>query len=420
VVLVLLVFVYAIFKFIASRKGHQGLDLGQFHEAAPPPPPPPDLRLALASTDPAFSEVLFTDFVYALYARAQLARHDARALAALGPWIDEPARTALAARSGSGPVTAVIIGSMQILQHSRRLTQDYVRVAFEVNQLHGDRTYYLVEQWLFFRRGGVKSRAWKGAVTFDCPSCAAPQEKLDGGRCQHCGEIVDGGRFDWLVKECTQVSVPSERGPQLTGTVEEQGTGGPTLFDPGLRQSLSTLAGDDPEVNAATLGARMKLIYQELNRGWNAQDPRVIRPVVSDGMMAYLVYWLDAYKGQGLTNRLENATLDTFTVAKVRRDPAYDAVTLRFWATGADVTLDREGRVVGGSKTKKRQYSEYWTLIRGAGVKGKPRADRGCPNCGAELVTGMGGSCDHCGAHVTRGEFDWVLSRIEQDEAYRG
>jgi hypothetical protein len=27
---------------------------------------------------------------------------------------------------------------------------------------------------------------------------------------------------------------------------------------------------------------------------------------------------------------------------------------------------------------------------------------------------------EHCQGKVTSGEFDWVLSRIEQDEAYRG
>jgi hypothetical protein len=32
----------------------------------------------------------------------------------------------------------------------------------------------------------------------------------------------------------------------------------------------------------------------------------------------------------------------------------------------------------------------------------------------------MSGECAHCGTHVTSGEFDWVLSKIEQDEAYRG
>ena len=32
----------------------------------------------------------------------------------------------------------------------------------------------------------------------------------------------------------------------------------------------------------------------------------------------------------------------------------------------------------------------------------------------------MAGSCGRCEAHVTSGEFDWVLSKIEQDDAYRG
>jgi hypothetical protein len=32
----------------------------------------------------------------------------------------------------------------------------------------------------------------------------------------------------------------------------------------------------------------------------------------------------------------------------------------------------------------------------------------------------MAGACTHCGAHVTSGEFDWILSKIEQDDSYRG
>jgi hypothetical protein len=32
----------------------------------------------------------------------------------------------------------------------------------------------------------------------------------------------------------------------------------------------------------------------------------------------------------------------------------------------------------------------------------------------------MAGTCKYCQAKVTTGEFDWVLSRIEQDEVYVG
>ena len=45
--------------------------------------------------------------------------------------------------------------------------------------------------------------------------------------------------------------------------------------------------------------------------------------------------------------------------------------------------------------------------------------DPSCPNCGASLDINMTGHCAYCKAKVTSGEFDWVLSRIEQDEVYR-
>ncbi len=48
------------------------------------------------------------------------------------------------------------------------------------------------------------------------------------------------------------------------------------------------------------------------------------------------------------------------------------------------------------------------------------RTDKACGNCGAPAKVGMTGACEHCGAHVTSGEFDWVLSKIEQDDSYRG
>jgi hypothetical protein len=32
----------------------------------------------------------------------------------------------------------------------------------------------------------------------------------------------------------------------------------------------------------------------------------------------------------------------------------------------------------------------------------------------------MAGVCEYCGSKLTTGEFDWVVSRIEQDDAYGG
>lgn len=40
--------------------------------------------------------------------------------------------------------------------------------------------------------------------------------------------------------------------------------------------------------------------------------------------------------------------------------------------------------------------------------------------CGAALAINQAGDCEYCKVRVTTGEFDRVLSRIEQDDSYSG
>ena len=93
---------------------------------------------------------------------------------------------------------------------------------------------------------------------------------------------------------------------------------------------------------------------------------------------------------------------------------------MRLFAKGLDYVVDDSGKVLSGSKSRQRAYSEYWTLVRGTNRKGPTRTDLACPSCGAPLDINMVGDCKYCKAKVTTGDFDWVLSKIEQDEAYGG
>ena len=65
-----------------------------------------------------------------------------------------------------------------------------------------------------------------GARTFGCPSCAAPLGPAASPRCDSCGNVVDGGRFDWMVAD-TKLLASEARPPSLTGATEERGTGTP-------------------------------------------------------------------------------------------------------------------------------------------------------------------------------------------------
>jgi predicted lipid-binding transport protein (Tim44 family) len=383
--------------------------------------------------DPEFSAVLFDDFVYGLYATAHRARHDRAALALLAPYLSPAVREGLEARPPVGAqVQSVVVGAMRVLgaranppDAARRAHEVKVEIESNVTTMGATATAptsakYLKEVWIVSRSAQAHTRPWKGARTFGCPACGAPATEIGDGRCRACGQVMENGRFDWQVASA-EVLASEPRPPVLTGEVEERGTDLATVKSPSLDVDWQALAAADPAVMDRAIAERLSEIFSSLHAAWAAQDLRPIRPFVSDALLQYLQYWVDAYRGQDLRNAVERARITKIEKAKVTRDLHYDALTLRVFATGFEVTTNAStGEVVGGSRRRERPYSEYWTLIRGAEVRGRPASAQACPGCGAALEINMAGSCAFCGVHVTAGEFDWVLSRIEQDDSYSG
>jgi len=375
----------------------------------------------IRAADPEFSAALFEDFVYALYARAHTARHDLATLDSLAGYLTPAVRQALHERHPSGvPTNGVIVGSAfpeRVVALDDKLVVDLV---IESNFTAGARTYYLRECWTLERAASARTRPPAGTYAFNCPSCGAAFRSTQDGRCVQCGQLTCDGRFDWSLTQIRRLN-QEDGPPALTSDVDEVGTDDPTRIDPNAHVAMAELTSADPSASLARVEQRLGAIYHALNAAWNAEDLARARPYVSDSMYNYLAYWLTAYRSQGLKNTLTRAAIGRIELAKVVRDRHFDAVTLRFWASGLDLTVARaKGQRVAGSDKWPRKYSEYWTLIRGAGVRGAPERDDRCPNCGAASRVNMAGSCEHCGSHLTRGEFDWVLSKIEQDEAYVG
>jgi hypothetical protein len=390
---------------------------------------------AIRGVDPDFSPVLFEDFVFRLYATAHHYRASAAKLDELAPYLSASARRALAERPPAGqPVTGVVIGSMQLSRVSVPTPQDgtgefgsFVKVAirFEANYSVGREPAsrrFVVEEWLLRRNTAARSKPPDAARRFACPNCGAPWRTGDAAstqKCASCGEVVDNGRFDWQVTDIT-LRRESDHLPGLEADVLERGNSLPTVRDDGIVDQWTALTRDDQEVTDASLGARLHSIYTVVNETWSRGNLEAARTVLSDGLADYFQYWLDAYDSRGLRNVLEDMRLLRYDLARLTRDRYYDALTVRIWATGKDYVIrTKDGSHVRGQRDRDRDYSEYWTIIRSATRRGAPRADRTCGGCGAALVVTMAGACEHCGSHVTAGEFDWVLSKIEQDDAYQ-
>jgi len=394
-----------------------------------PKPVAPTAQLqAIRAADPEFSQVILEDFAYRLYASAHRARHDAKALGALSPYLAPDVQASLQKEAPrEKPVSHVVVGALRIAQVTTLAAAGDVPPCFELTldfeanlSTDAQHTEYVRETWTLRRDQRARTKPPEQAASLGCPNCGAPFSSTDGRRCAYCGQVVADGRFDWLVVR-REVKAREPRGPSLTGNVAEQGTDSGTVRAGDVDQRWAELVASDPALDQANFAARLKHIYADLNRTWSACELEPMRPLVTDGMYDYLRYWVEAYRAQGLRNLLSDMQILRSQRVKIVRDKHFDAITVRIWATGHDATVKAEGgEVVGGSTRTLRNYSEYWTLIRSSSARGAPRADASCPSCAAALSITMAGTCAHCGSHLTRGEFDWVLSKIEQDDVYEG
>lgn len=382
----------------------------------------------LRAQDPNFSEPLFLDFVYNLYAKA----HEARGRKELKQYdlflsdrvIEQLGR--LGGRSPLEAVRGVIIGAAQLqtITIGARQTEISVRLESNYTEVRGgqERAYYCVEIWKLARDRDVLSPEPEKARSLDCPSCGSPVERNDDGSCSYCDTPLRPGKSQWVARNVLVVN-RELRGPQLLNDVPEWGTELTTVFQNGLGRRIKAFEDAHPGFSMeAFKDKNARVIFTELQKAWSERDWDRARPFVTDRLFQTYRYWIDEYKRQKLRNELSDITISSIVPAKLVSDAYYDAITVRIFASMKDATIDADtGKLRCGSLKRARSFSEYWTFIRGRGAAENTHEASSCPSCGAPLdkVT-MAGVCEYCDSKITSGAFDWVLSRIEQDDSYGG
>jgi hypothetical protein len=380
---------------------------------------------ALRRTDPGFSIVVFEDFLYFLYGEMQRARGAAGA-EALAAYVADGARAVLHNDGRLAEVNGIIIGSMTYesvdvdpqggVQLDVVVESNYV----ERYRPQGEQRFYVKDRIRLARAPGARSRDPGKARTLNCPNCGGPLSNMRGTTCSFCHTTVPQGTKDWAVVSLHTLE-REPKGPLLTSSVAEEGTNLPTVFDRNAQAVFAQIQAKDPQGTSwPQIEHRVGLVFQEFHAGWVARDPTRVRPFVSDNLFQSQLYWIDLYRHAKCINRTDGSRITRLELASATTDAYYDAITVRLYATGLDFTVSEDGRLLSGSQSIPRAYSEYWTMIRGAQKKKTDKGERQCPNCGAPLKISMTGNCEYCAVKVTSGEYDWVLSRIEQDETYTG
>jgi predicted lipid-binding transport protein (Tim44 family) len=385
---------------------------------------------AIKAADADFEHETFlqrAEMAFLLVKRAYQDRnaHGARAFlstATWQPWGQEV--ESLAAQHQRPLLENLNVRGMQVASASHGPAGDSIQVHFDyVAAVHfdDDRTgkllsgtkedQRLAELWTFQRLPGAKTLISGGATASKCPNCGGLLKLNDDGVCDYCGADIASGRYDWVV---TSMTSDSFRG------VSTAADAGGAQMD--RETGIAAIKASDPKFEEEAFRGRGQQAFYALQQAWQERDLSASRPFMSPGLYlgwsSQVQQLVDLHK----KNVLDGLRLDAIDVVKVVHGTALDDVTVRVTATCADYEVDEKtGKMIFGSKSPS-QFTEYWTFQRSVGVQttGRSILDKVCPNCGAPLEINQVGECRYCKAAVTSGRFDWVLSRIEQENDYSG
>lgn len=383
-----------------------------------------DAAAAMTRVDPYFSLPVFLDFAQLLFVRFHQQRGK-RAMDALRPYVAAEVleRTLAANAAGLTAVDQVLIGASTIAAvHVSTEARIEVRFKANLQEARADvrSTMYLEETWSFHRAADVPSKAPEDMTRLGCPACGAADEPAPDGRCPRCTVVVHDGRFQWFVAAIrADVRRRAENFSPAGGA--EVGTDLPTVLAPTLREDMRAFSARHADFSWEAFRDHAELAFLTIQKAWSEQRWEEARALETDHLFQVHRFWLERYREAGLVNRLDDVAVRRITPVKVSLDAFFEAITVRIFASGFDSTVDAGGRIVAGSRTERRSFSEYWTFLRRIGHTGTDQAVRGqCPSCGAGLKINMAGVCEYCTSKIVTGDFGWVLTAIDQDEEYQG
>jgi len=108
----------------------------------------------------------------------------------------------------------------------------------------------------------------------------------------------------------------------------------------------------------------------DIQSAWSKGDLETMRRHVTPEMLGYFGRELSMMASQGLSNRVEDVTLEQGDLAEAWSEDGIDYATVAMRWSALDYTTDANGTVVDGSRSQRSESVEIWTFLR-AGTAGK-------------------------------------------------
>jgi len=181
---------------------------------------------------------------------------------------------------------------------------------------------------------------------------------------------------------------------------------------------LAAIRAHDPDFNPETFKSDVERSFFVVQEAWSDLKPDLSRRVMADGIWQQHRTQIEGYQSKGIRNMMDGLAIGRVDLLRASSDDQSDTLVTRVTATCADYDVEiASGKVVRGNKHDMEPWQEDWVFQRSSKATTKPGGgtmQQKCPNCGAPLDLDLAGVCKYCRAPVMSGQYDWVLTRIDQ------
>lgn len=190
-----------------------------------------------------------------------------------------------------------------------------------------------------------------------------------------------------------------------------------TWVKPTEEVNLDALFERDPNFSKPEFLLRASDVFIALQQAWTAKDWRSIRAFESNRLYDQHARQLQAYIDQKQTNVVEDISILNTALESYEEDQENSYLSVILEARYRDYVIeDESGRVIKGDKNSRYTMTYRMQFMRNLQVKTEKSSETKvtqCPNCGASLSISQNGICEYCGAEVTTGANQWVLTALQ-------
>lgn len=190
-----------------------------------------------------------------------------------------------------------------------------------------------------------------------------------------------------------------------------------TWVKPTEEVNLDALFERDPNFSKPEFLLRASDVFIALQQAWTAKDWRGIRAFESNRLYDQHTRQLQAYIDQKQTNVVEDISILNTALESYEEDQENSYLSVILEARYRDYVIeDESGRVIKGDKNSRYTMTYRMQFMRNLQVKTEKSSETKvtqCPNCGASLSISQNGICEYCGAEVTTGANQWVLTALQ-------